>query len=143
MAELLKGKRIFYVEDDLSNRAIVQMIIEQEGAKLGFERWGRTDALIRLKAFMPVDVILMDLMLPSGISGYDVFDAIRADSHFAHVPIVAVSASDPTIELPKVRSKGFAGFISKPINLVHFPKQLLSVINGQLVWAADKRFYVS
>ena len=137
MAGILKGKRIFYVEDNLGNRAIVQMIVEQEGAKLGFERWGGADALARLKAFMPVDVILLDLMFPMNVTGYDVFDAIRADENFANIPIVAVSASDPAVELPKVRRKGFAGFISKPISLWQFPKQLAAVIEGQTVWATD------
>lgn len=134
MTAILKGKRIFYVEDNLGNRAIVQMIVEQEGAKLGFERWGGADALEKLRAFMPVDVILLDLMFPMNITGYDVFDAIRADPTFAHIPIVAVSASDPAVELPKTRSRGFAGFISKPISLWQFPKQLATVMNGQPVW---------
>src|SRR5687768_4055245 len=98
---LLKDKRIFYVEDDLKNRAIIQMILERAGAKVGFERWGREDTVIRLREFAPIDLILLDLMFPRDVSGYDIFDAIRACGEFQDVPIIAVSASDPSIEIPR------------------------------------------
>ncbi len=35
---LLKDKRINYIEDDLNNRAVVQTIQEQHGAKFACER---------------------------------------------------------------------------------------------------------
>ena len=127
----LQGKRIFCIEDDPRNRAIAQMILEQAGATVGFERWGRDETLTKLKAFAPVDIILLDLMFPGGISGYAIFDSIRSDAQFADVPIVAVSASDPAIEIPKARRKGFSGFISKPIDLRLFPQQVQAFIAGE------------
>lgn len=131
----LTGKRVFYIEDDVNNRAIVQTILELEGAKVGFERWGMIEVIVpRLKAFEP-DIILLDLMFPTAITGYDIYDALRQYPFFANVPIVAVSASDPSLEMPKARAKGFAGFIGKPIILRHFPTQIASVINGQSIWA--------
>lgn len=131
----LTGKRVFYVEDDVNNRAIVQTILELEGAKVGFERWGVIETVIaRMEAFQP-DIILLDLMFPANINGgYDIYDALRQYPFFADTPIVAVSASDPSIEIPKTRAKGFAGFIGKPIKLRHFPTQIASVINGQSIW---------
>ncbi|MBC8098045.1 MAG: response regulator [Armatimonadetes bacterium] len=134
---LLKGKRVFYVEDDLNNRAIVQMMLEREGASMSFERWGRADTVTRLTAFMPVDLILLDLMFPQGVTGYDVYDAIRTHSEFDAIPIIAISASDASVEIPKVRARGFTGYISKPINFRMFPSQILAILNGQPVWHAD------
>lgn len=133
---LLKGKRIFYVEDNVENRAIAQLILERHGAKVDFERWGGAGTLIRLKAFMPVDLILLDLMFPENVTGYDIFELIRRQPAFAHIPVVAISAADPSVEMQKVRTKGFNGFISKPINLVQFPQQIVSVMEGKRVWYA-------
>lgn len=130
---LLKGKRIFYVEDDVRNRAIVQLVLEQHGATMDFERWGK-DTIERLRAFAPIDIILLDLMFPDRVTGYDVYQAIRREPEFDHIPIVAVSAADPAIEMSKTRAMGFDGFISKPIHLVVFPKQILSVLQGQHIW---------
>jgi len=131
----LDGKRIFYIEDNVANRAITQTILELSGAHVAFERWGGPEVLTHLHAFMPIDIILLDLMFPRGVTGYDVFDLIRTDPEFSKIPIVAVSASDPSIEIPKTQAKGFAGFISKPISLRDFPQQVSSLLAGQQIWS--------
>ncbi len=132
----LKGKRIFYVEDDVGNKAIAQLILEMAGVLFAFERWGTENTIAKLRAFMPVDLIMLDLMLAHQLSGYDVFEAIRREPEFGHIPIVAVSAADPSVEIPKARDKGFAGFIGKPISLRLFPQQIAELINGGQVWYA-------
>lgn len=132
---LLRGKKIFIVEDNTSNRAIEQMILERHGAKVSIDRFGK-NTIERLKVFAPVDIIVMDLMLPDGLSGFDVTDQIRAIPEFKDVPVVAVSASDPEESMPIARAKKFAGFISKPIDFDEFPKQILRILDGEKVWFA-------
>lgn len=132
----LANTRIFYIEDDLKNRAIVQMLLEQAGAVVGFERWGRTETLNKLAAFQPIDLILLDLMFPNGISGYDIFRMIRQQSEFAHVPVVAISAADPGIEMVRAHDLGFSGYISKPIDLRQFAEQISLCLQGEPVWSA-------
>ena len=129
----LEGKRIFMVEDNLSNRAIEQMLLECEGAKVDFERWG-VNAVEKLRQFSPVDCILLDLMFPNGVTGYDVFDEIRSHDEFRHIPIVAVSASDPSTAIPKTRAYGFNGFISKPVSFETFATQIAALIQAEPVW---------
>src|SRR5688572_15855670 len=104
---LLKDRRIFIVEDNIANRAIIQLMLEQNGAKTAIDRWGQ-EAIKRLQAFMPVDLILLDLMLGEALTGYDIFDTIRAMPEFDAVPIVAVSATDPSQGIPTTKDKGFA-----------------------------------
>ncbi|GAB5492867.1 MAG: hypothetical protein Phog2KO_30820 [Phototrophicaceae bacterium] len=131
----LQGKRIFLVEDNLANRAIMQILLEQQGAKTSFERWGK-ETVIQLRKFMPVDIILLDLMFPRGVTGYDVFDEIRKYPEFKHIPIVAVSASDPSASIPKAKEKGFCGFIPKPVDYDRFPEQIISILNNEAIWDA-------
>lgn len=128
-----KGKRIFYFEDDVRNRSIVQLILERHNAEFQFERWGH-DPAQHLRNFMPIDVILMDLMFPNNVSGYDLFTIIRKYDEFNHIPIIAISAADPAIEMNKARKMGFAGFISKPVHLVEFPRQIDAAMHGEKVW---------
>lgn len=130
----LQGKRIFIVEDNLSNRVIIQRILERNGAKTAIERYG-IGVVAKIKAFSPVDIILMDLMLPDGISGFDVADEIRRVPELSLVPIVAVSASDPAESMPKAMAKGFVGFISKPIDFDLFPNQIARILNGEKIWS--------
>jgi CheY-like chemotaxis protein len=132
---LLKNKQIFIAEDNLQNRIIFQMILVKHGAQVQFERWGN-GSLFQLKRLEKVDVIILDLMLAYGVTGYDIFDQIRAVPEFAKVPIVAVSATEPGLGIPKTRSKGFSGFIAKPIDDMLFPQQIAALINGEEVWYA-------
>lgn len=132
---LLKDKFIFVVEDNMQNRIIFQMLLICQGARVEFERWGQ-DAIRRLSAFRHIDLIILDLSLAQGVSGYDVFDWIRELPQFDAVPIVAVSANDPAVALPIVQRKGFHGFIAKPIDDVLFPRQIARLIEGETVWYA-------
>ena len=137
---ILQGKRIFIVEDNVPNRVVFKMLLLCKGASVEFDRWGR-DALWRLQTFRDVDLIILDLMLPGGISGYDIYDEIRTLPEYDTVPIVAVSASEPSIAIPKAQEKGFAGFIAKPIDDELFPHQIAKIIAGEKVWYAGERFH--
>jgi CheY-like chemotaxis protein len=137
---LLKDKIVFIVEDNLQNRVIFQVMLIRQGAKVEFERMGK-DTVFRLKGLKHVDLILVDLALAQGVSGYDIYDEIRTVERFEKVPIVAVSATDPIIGIPKTKAKGFSGFISKPIDDVRFPRQLAKVLNGESVWDTGMGVY--
>lgn len=128
----LHDRSIFIVEDNLENRMIMRLLLTHHGARVDFDIWGR-NTISRLQAFAPVDLILMDLML-GGAHGSDIFDKIRAVPQFAQIPIVAVSASDPTQAIPMCRRKGFAGFIAKPVDDDLFPQQLVRILNRETVW---------
>lgn len=129
----LKGKRIFIIEDKPDNYIVIKLILEPYEVEVWFDRWGK-HVMERLREFVPVDLILLDLMFPDGISGFDLFDQIRADPLFASVPIVAVSASTPSEVIPRVRQKGFAGFIAKPVDDDLLPGQIDRILGGQPVW---------
>lgn len=136
---LLKDKTIFIVEDNPQNRVVFQMSLGLNGAKIEFERWGR-DAMFFLTRLKEVNLIILDLMLHNGKSGYDIFSEIRTLPVYDAVPIIAVSASEPAIAIPKAQSMGFAGFIAKPIDDNLFPQQCIQVMGGQKIWDAGQRF---
>jgi CheY-like chemotaxis protein len=123
----LQGKRIFIVEDNVQNKTIMQLLLEMQGATIAIDRWGR-DTIQRLQAFSPVDLILMDLMLPNNVTGYELFDLIRVLPEFANVPVIAVSAADPSESTVKTREHGFAGFIAKPIEFETFAHQIAQIL---------------
>lgn len=129
----LNGRRVFILEDNLENRIVYQIIFVHEGIIYEFDRWGR-NTIERLKNFAPVDLIILDLMLPNNISGFDVFDQLRKDPKFETTPIIAVSASDPSSTIPKLQEKGFDGFIAKPIENARFVKQLAQILDGEPIW---------
>jgi CheY-like chemotaxis protein len=133
---MLQGKSIYIIEDNPTNLAIISSILRRNNAIIRYDRWG-VDTINRLNHYGVVDLIILDLMFPYGISGYDVFDEIKVIPKFANIPIVAVSAADPQVEMPRARDKGFVGFISKPINHKLFASQVASIIEGKQIWADD------
>lgn len=129
----LNGKCIYIVEDNVMNRVVFQMALVTQGAHVEFDRWGK-NAISHLKQLPHVDLIILDLMLYGGISGYDIFTEIRALPQFDAVPIVIVSASEPSVAIPKAKELGLSGFISKPIDEELFPKQIAAILEGEKIW---------
>jgi CheY-like chemotaxis protein len=133
---LLKDKTIFVVEDDVRNRSVMTILMQSQGAKTHFDKWG-SHTLEAIRQLGQVDLILMDLHLPHGVTGYDVYDQLQAAPDLAHIPVVVVSASDPNIEMNKARAKGFQGYISKPIDHRYFARIIQSILEGNPHWADD------
>jgi CheY-like chemotaxis protein len=130
---LLQGKRIFVVEDDPSNLAIITTILRRYGASVPFETWG-SGTVEKLRSILPIDLILLDLALPRGVSGYDVYDEIQLVPELKPIPVVLVTAADPTIEMVKARDKGINGFISKPLSYATFGKAIAAILEGEEIW---------
>jgi CheY-like chemotaxis protein len=129
----LENKRIFLVEDNIGNQTITKTLLEAHGAIVALHRTGR-DVIPHLDKFFPVDLIVLDLMLPDGVTGYDIFSAIRGHSKFDTVPVIAMSVVDRSEVIPQAKKRGFSGFISKPINFRVFPEQIARIIGGELIW---------
>lgn len=138
MNEELSGKRVFVVEDNAHNRVIYQMILRRAGAVIDFDRRGDT-TLFQLAKFMP-DLIILDLNLGRYSSGFEIFEEIQKHSELQHVPVVAISASEPAVVVPRCREMGFAGFIAKPIEESLFEDQISRLVKGQQVWYLGERF---
>lgn len=130
---ILNGKTILIVEDNVTNLAVFNVVLRNSGAQILQDFWN-TETIPMLLRFPSIDIILMDLMLHNGISGYDVFDRIRANEKLAHIPIVMVTAADAGVEMPRAKARGFNGFIAKPIDAILFPQQIASCIEGTPVW---------
>jgi CheY-like chemotaxis protein len=130
---MLDDKRIFLLEDDVNNLAIISSILRRYNAHVFYDTWGVT-TVKKIRKFLPLDIILLDLMLPGNVSGFDVFDQIKAFEDMVNIPIVAVTAADPGMEMKKARDKGFNGFLSKPVRARTFVPALKSIMEGETVW---------
>jgi CheY-like chemotaxis protein len=136
MQELLH-KRIMIIEDNVVNMAVYAVAFRDSGAIVIQDPF-TTSALSTIKKNLPLDIILLDLMLRYGLSGYEIFDQITKDPTLSKIPVVAISAADPAIEIPKAKQKGFDGFISKPIDPFKLVKQVAACIKGEHVWYSQE-----
>lgn len=123
------------VEDDTGGVVMVSMMMRRLGINAVVETSG--ERAIELAALMKPapDVILLDLNLPR-ITGFDVLKALRRIEPLRTVPIIALTAADSTMMIPRCQDAGFDGFIGKPIRAKRFGEQLTRILRNESVWEA-------
>lgn len=130
--------KILYVEDDPSSEILVRRVLESEGFVVVTAADGLT-AIETAKSERP-DIILMDINI-SGLDGYEVTTRLRTVENLQHVPIVAVTAATLQGDRERALIAGCAGYISKPIDVDEFPRQVRSFLEGtrEEIESAEKK----
>lgn len=113
--------RVLVVDDVESNRKFLieclnKVNLEVLTAVNGYE------AIIISPEYQP-DVILMDLKMPV-LDGFLATKQLKASKRTATIPIIAVTASSPTMNPDELADNGFEGFISKPVRIDLLFKEL-------------------
>jgi len=115
-----KPERVLIVEDNEHAAYLLRTLLERAGYSVVVSPDGR-DALAKLASMEPVDLVMLDLMLPY-VSGYQVLIEARQNPKWQRVPIVVVTAR--TLEMDAVRAleTGANDFIRKPFS----PEELVA-----------------
>ena len=111
----LVGKRILVVEDDVRNVFALTDALERQGVAVVHAENGR-EALDVLYRNPDIDMILMDIMMP-GLDGYEATQAIRENSQFASLPIIALTAKAMRGDREKTLAAGATDYIAKPVEI--------------------------
>ena len=106
------AQKILVVDDVAKNIKLLADILTLKGYEVITAESG-AEALALIKNQHP-DLVLLDVMMP-GMSGYEVCQAVRADPAIRVLPIVLVTALDPS-ERIKGLEAGADDFLTKPIN---------------------------
>jgi two-component system, cell cycle response regulator DivK len=112
---------VLIVDDNEKNRKLARDVLVAAG--LGtLEAGSGADAVALASAHLP-DVILLDIGLPDMV-GTDVARALRDGARTAHIPVVALTALAAAGDHDWLLAAGFAGFLSKPIDVGTFSDQV-------------------
>ncbi|CAK7047927.1 MAG: Sensor histidine kinase RcsC [Desulfovibrio sp.] len=134
----IPGARILLVEDNPVNQQIALELLEDAGAKVSIASTGLegVEALENSAEERPFDLVLMDLQMPV-MDGYEATRRIRANSRFASIPIVAMTAHAMIEERLKCLELGMNDHISKPIEVNKFFNTLRLWLQTQPAGAAQ------
>ena len=115
--DALSGIRIIVVDDNETNRTILQQQIKSWGADCDTAANGE-DALAMIESssrLVPYDIAVLDMMMP-GIDGLEVARAIRSRTCYDHMQLImltsAVHCGDTAID----RQDGISCFLTKPVH---------------------------
>ena len=118
--------RLLYVEDNSSNRELVERIMTyRPGIDLTMAMGGE-HGITAARAIHP-DLILLDLHLPD-IWGDEVLKRLKRDPATSSIPVVMLSADATKRQIQRLLSMGADAYLTKPID-VH---QLLAILDEKL-----------
>jgi CheY-like chemotaxis protein len=120
--EDLIGKSVLIADDDVRNIFALSSVLERRGMKVASASTGR-EAIAVLKSTSEVSIALIDIMMP-GMDGYETIRAIRQNSNYARLPIIALTAKAMKGDREKCLEAGASDYLAKPVNT----EQLLSAL---------------
>ncbi|MEN3354381.1 MAG: adenylate cyclase [Betaproteobacteria bacterium] len=106
------AQKILVVDDVPQNVKLLADVLAAKGYEVVTAACG-TEALERIRSERP-DLVLLDIMMPD-MTGYEVCQAVRADPAIGVLPVVLVTALDPSERIKGLQA-GADDFLTKPIN---------------------------
>lgn len=130
-------KHILIVDDDPDIVELMKDILLMEGYEVSFAHSGE-EGLERLKNVQP-DLILLDIMMPAGMDGWETLEAIRSNKAYDDVPVVMVTAKQPTFRIAQTKAKLIDGYLVKPFT----PAALIQMVSDVFSMQQDLNEYIA
>ena len=113
----MAGERILVVEDNEKNMKLFRDVLQATGYRT-LEATAGAHAVALALEHRP-DLVLMDIRLPD-FDGVEALSRLRADARTSTIPVLAVTAQAMYGDDERFLAAGFAGYVSKPVNVVDF-----------------------
>lgn len=118
-------KHILVVEDEEHLAVGIKFNLEAEGFKVTTAGNGLTALKIIEDDSSPVDLIVLDLMLP-GMSGYEVCEQVRDNGR--HMPILMLSARTLSEDRTRGFDVGASQYLVKPFELIELISRIKNLL---------------
>ncbi|HSJ05465.1 MAG TPA: response regulator [Longimicrobiales bacterium] len=123
MAASSVRRRILVIDDEPYIGRIIQLKLENTQYAVDVFQDGAA-ALERLRTDEPVDLILLDIMMPS-MNGFEVLSRLRQIPHREDTPVIMLTGKGQSTDREQAASLGANDFLTKPFS----PKKLLERID--------------
>lgn len=125
--------RVLVVEDNQHTVHFLEFMLQRAGYEVLTALNGR-DAQEILDNEEPVDIVLLDLMLPY-VSGFELIAIARDNPDWRHVPILVVSGKILEQDIVRALDLGANDYVTKPFR----PEELLARVRRIIATSEEKR----
>ncbi|MCS7004880.1 MAG: response regulator [Cytophagales bacterium] len=132
-----KKKQILLVEDNLADIVFTQKALQKTAinANLYAVRDGEEalEFLYRRGKYYGAprpDLILLDINLPK-MSGHEVLQKLRSETHLENIPIVILTSSDAEFDISKSKQMSVRSYWIKPCNFGEFCRMIKQI---ETIW---------
>ncbi len=117
---------ILLVDDTLENLNFLIACLEETGFRIAVARSGE-EALERI-AYAPPDLILLDVMMPPGMDGFETCRRLKVNAAFREIPVIFMTVASDIIDKMQGFEIGGVDYITKPVQ----PEEVVARIRTHL-----------
>lgn len=118
--------KILVVEDNESIQKMIHSILHSRGHVV-VQVLEPRDALERL-ATEHFDLVISDIMMPGGVTGFDFVRTLRSNPQFSSLPVIIVTGRRERRDIERGIQSGADDYVIKPVD----PEILISKVSGLL-----------
>lgn len=115
------NKVILIVDDELDILELLRNFLKKAGYRAMTASSGRV-ALEKAKEHP--DLILLDIVMPGGLDGYEVLSRLKCGLATKNIPVIMLTAKSESASIFKAQNLDVTDYIIKPCN----PSELLKVV---------------
>jgi twitching motility two-component system response regulator PilH len=104
---------VLIVDDSPTEVHVMQRALEQHGFRTAAAADG-DDAIRKAKALRP-DLILMDIVMPGGLNGFQATRKLHSDPDTRSIPVIMVSSKDQESDRVWGMRQGAVDYLVKPV----------------------------
>jgi adenylate cyclase len=135
--EAVQSSRILVVDDNASNRDVLERRLAREGHQIATAANGTSALeLVDREAF---DLILLDLIMPE-MSGFEVLRRLKAAEHTSHIPVIVISALDEIDSVVRCIEAGAEDYLTKPFNPILLRARIGASLEKKWLRDREKKF---
>jgi hypothetical protein len=119
-------KRILIVEDNSDIRRLIKWALEPDNYEV-HEASNGDQAMAQIKQLKP-DLVLLDVMMPGQLDGFDVCQRIREDAELSEVHVIMLTARAQAKDRAEGEKSGADDYLVKPFK----PMELVDAVKRAL-----------
>lgn len=124
--------KILVVDDQVNIQKLLESILQSKGHQVTSVA-NAHDAHEKLENYT-YDLIITDIMMPGGVTGFDLTTSVRKSERHATVPVITITGRREARDVERAIAAGTDDYIVKPID----PDILLSKVDSLLAKAPAK-----